>query len=887
MADSRSFDVPSNFDSERLGTELVTWLKETKHLDVQGKPLQDGFLIQAQRRGNLRDWVGIDEALQVKLIQRPGRIEVSMGVSQGLDRFKQRFPGNVLFTPLAVPAAVGAWLQKNLPGQIFDWIEQHINHKASPLFPAANAAPAKPASTSSISQGTGAPEVAVEPRAAEQLMPMRGRYFQRAGAVEDELLIQQLHPNEIILAWLAVASVTNLPDAAMLKPKVTWHYLLTTERSALMGYARDGSPVLYELPPEPLHLSGSLMRYTVAVQQFTWKTLVRNDDLYEEIALIPAADRRSRLREMSRLNWLHRDQEPDSARSSRWLLTRLTAETSNPWDCLSSAYVQLVTDHTDSENRPLDTELAGEMLGTCLARLLELENSADLLCQWAQRWGVSALHRMSVVEIALDLKPAEESALMALPLHRDMVASVSRKLKDPTRQAIVALPFARHLLQAGKHEEAVSLLEKRLFEMPDESLVDLLPPRDVDLTSGDTQIIRCRILELLAEARGGPGSSDLSTIGELARLQPLVTSRIHSLIEVSTGLLQGRARAIYKLLAANGLNSDAYETSPELVIHRLPPNLLANKLPHPAARRGGPFEWLEGWLGKTQGPDYSALKSYVERVTAARSPEAMQALTDAAKAFGIKKIEAYISRGEKEVGVRVYEGSPPFLLIGGAHLDPQSELHLMTPELRFVIACEVAHLHYHHTRLTSNELWTGVFRKGTQFLGIFGSLAAPLGYLGDAFQNIKNLKDSEILFRKAESFTGGAKKAVDFMGYAKDVQQVATSGKEKEPEPEQRGLAEDNDKLLAAFRVMQLTADRSGLVLCGDIRAAVRAIFLCSRQYQAELSRMERHGLAEVLDQRNSDGDVVNQDLAIRLAALCSFYLSNDYLRLRHALLGD
>jgi len=138
--------------------------------------------------------------------------------------------------------------------------------------------------------------------------------------------------------------------------------------------------------------------------------------------------------------------------------------------------------------------------------------------------------------------------------------------------------------------------------------------------------------------------------------------------------------------------------------------------------------------------------------------------------------------------------------------------------------------------------------------------------------------------RKAEALTGGAKKAVDYVGFAKTVQQTAQTASKKEAEHEKTGIVENEDKLLAAYRLMQLTADRIGLVMCGDITAAVRALFLSTRRYRAALSVAENSGLAAALKQHDASGALVNQDVAIRLAAMCSFYLSDGYVKLREAL---
>ena len=49
---------------------------------------------------------------------------------------------------------------------------------------------------------------------------------------------------------------------------------------------------------------------------------------------------------------------------------------------------------------------------------------------------------------------------------------------------------------------------------------------------------------------------------------------------------------------------------------------------------------------------------------------------------------------------------------------------------------------------------------------------------------------------------------------------------------------------------------------------------------------VRRHGLTKTLSRRGEDGELINQALAVRLAALFSFFLSPEYGELREALVG-
>jgi hypothetical protein len=70
-------------------------------------------------------------------------------------------------------------------------------------------------------------------------------------------------------------------------------------------------------------------------------------------------------------------------------------------------------------------------------------------------------------------------------------------------------------------------------------------------------------------------------------------------------------------------------------------------------------------------------------------------------------------------------------------------------------------------------------------------------------------------------------------------------------------------------------------LLSGNAVAALRALLLIRHDYTELLSAASSEGLATVLSRRDDDGRVTHQELAIRVAALLSFYLSDDYDSLR------
>jgi hypothetical protein len=468
-----------------------------------------------------------------------------------------------------------------------------------------------------------------------------------------------------------------------------------------------------------------------------------------------------------------------------------------------------------------------------------------------------------------------EAEPWALELHASVHARMSELFGDSEARASADIELAAHMIAVGERERARSILEARLASLPSEALEDLLPARDADLTAGaGGQTLRIRAHELLAEARGGPDRRDPKARTELARLQPLVVDRIRALIEVSEGDLAQRANDVLAVLEPGGLVASRERDGSE-VGKALTDDLLFGLVRHPLAREGGALLGkLQTLLASVPIPDQSVLQDYVERLSPDQQNAAGDALAQAARLFGVRKLGAYVSRGRKGIGLRSYEGPEPFVLVGGRHLEADSGFRMTPGELSFALASEVAHLRFGHSRVTSDEVWAGALEKGKQGLDLALGVLPLLRGLKVARQVHQAMQ--RVPMEAIQRVVNSAQKM------RRGVQQKLG------PRPEPHGaraeaLSALNEDVVAAHRVMQLTADRAGLLSCADLCAALRAMMLMRGDYQEELAIAEREGIDVVLARRTADAKMVHQDLAVRVAALLSFYLSDDWVRLRDA----
>ncbi len=299
--------------------------------------------------------------------------------------------------------------------------------------------------------------------------------------------------------------------------------------------------------------------------------------------------------------------------------------------------------------------------------------------------------------------------------------------------------------------------------------------------------------------------------------------------------------------------------------------LIEGALSHPLARgQNSLVAGAQKLIALSPEPDHAALSDYCEALDSQEYPEAKRALDAARLAFSLPHLHAYVSRGKKSIGMRGYEGKAPYILLGKAHLDPGSAFHMTGAELGFAIGAEALHLKLGQARLTSNEVWAGAFARTKDGVELVLGLLPLLKGLPLAASAAKFLEKipEPALRRGLEAlvrFEHGQRRA--------PIELVAAPS----------ALSHINENLVAAHRLMQMSADRAGLVLCGDLGSSLRGLLLVRPDTRALLDAMAERDLVSVLLESEIE-PALRSDLTVRIAALLSFFVGDEYLALRRAL---
>lgn len=298
---------------------------------------------------------------------------------------------------------------------------------------------------------------------------------------------------------------------------------------------------------------------------------------------------------------------------------------------------------------------------------------------------------------------------------------------------------------------------------------------------------------------------------------------------------------------------------------------IESTLTHPLARgQTSLVASVQKLIALSPEPDHAALSDYCEALDSNEEPGAKRVLDAARLAFSLPQLRAYVSRGKKSIGMRGYEGEAPYILLGSAHLDAASPFYMTEAELAFAIGSEALHLKLGQARLTSSEVWAGALARtkgGVELaLGLLPLLrglpvAASVAKVLDKLPEPALRRGLETLLRFGRSPRRDS----------------------AEPDAALGALSHINENLVTAHRLMQMSADRAGLLLSGDLRASVRGLLLVRPDTRALLEAMVEGDLVSVLLGSEIE-PALFRDLLVRVAALLQFFVGDEYLALRRVL---
>jgi hypothetical protein len=434
---------------------------------------------------------------------------------------------------------------------------------------------------------------------------------------------------------------------------------------------------------------------------------------------------------------------------------------------------------------------------------------------------------------------------------------------DQFELARLDLTHAGFAFRLGFPERARAVLAEtpRLFPPP--TLADIYLP-SFSGVSPWRELRRETELTMRQITGADPRQQDLAR-QRLIALDPLNTEWLHEAAQ--SKLLGARAQLALELLEGPITREPAEYDVPRSQLRPLEGERIESQLRHPLTRgKNTVASKLADAIAIVPTPDEAVLKLYCERVTKSDSP-VLDALDRAATVLGLGHFELYVSRGKDDVGAQAYAAQSKVMLVGGQHTDPGSRHYLEPLELSFAFAAELAHVRFGHSRVSGADVVRGLLSKGKQGAEIAFSLLPLISGI-NLGKRLGVVTAKLSLPRINKAITA-----------ARTIESAVNSA--LPPERLHADLGRPTEALLDAHRVEQLSADRAGLVCCGNLLSAFVAILKTRTDYVRVNATLRTNGALAAITQHAPSSTVAFDDLKLRLGSLIAFYLSDDYEELR------
>ncbi len=237
-----------------------------------------------------------------------------------------------------------------------------------------------------------------------------------------------------------------------------------------------------------------------------------------------------------------------------------------------------------------------------------------------------------------------------------------------------------------------------------------------------------------------------------------------------------------------------------------------------------------GWLDRVRHqldgedpPTHAQLTRGLARLDREARPVLAAHVDRIASALGLPAPEVYVFRGDGAHGCSGWPLDVPVVLLGHDHLVPDGP-RLLPPEgLAFLVAVELVHLAAGHPVLAFDADFVGTSRSLYRAFGSYASTAETVVDVVTLIPGIDQFAKLQTLFSLSRKVFA-TRSTVDKVGSVTDPV-LRRLGLASDPDEEVPDTGLSRAGLEGAALQFRLQADRAALLLTGDLRAAVDAIF--------------------------------------------------------------
>ncbi|GAA3522914.1 hypothetical protein GCM10022393_42000 [Aquimarina addita] len=670
-------------------------------------------------------------------------------------------------------------------------------------------------------------------------------------ALEKNFLLSQLDTDAIYLACLGI---TNLKTELLeVLKNHTYYFILTSTKNILFG--TDGQHFIWtDITGHHIDFKEKIGKDSITSSQFSFDTELFNDWLFAYSEPLFNQISNKRIEKYGDILFDKYDTKEEHLQLIEKIYTYQIDEQDQLRRTIKSQLVHQFTKKKCDKKLVTPPAFKNYMYSEPLF--------GNIIYQIMSDWDISEVEQYNLLELLLEGN--DNFKLKYLDVFYD-AAIVGLYDKKGTSKNIepYRIKHLQYLKDTKQYKKAIPFYEFTLENLDDDSILELISDTETNILNGeDCHPLRIQLLEDLSEIKTTVNQSNAKELLELAQLQPLVLNRLTQL--VAAGIHTEKANNVLSLFMEDAFQKqEDTEESDRVATVYTKDELFNTVVPDCFNKADGFMNSFTSLIAKVTPPDYGQVTMYSEKLSLTNYPEAFSILEKLVAQLQLSQPECYIGNGDFSRGIIGVEGTPNFLILGKDHLQPESPYYFSTNELTFNLALELTHILFGHTRVTSKDVWRGAKSKGMDLAGallIALPVVSTVGNYASKFVNITKYTNVLTGIDKVANVVERGQTAVE---YGEKITDKFTNNKKE-------------SELLATSRLMEISADRVGLLLTNNIKGCMSVLLKTSDDFVLVKDKINKEGLYKHLEQKNDKGEFIHQELIIRIKTLCSFYLTQD-----------
>ncbi len=668
--------------------------------------------------------------------------------------------------------------------------------------------------------------------------------------LEKNFLLRQLKSQEVCLLCLGI---TNLKSTLFaVQPKNDHYLIITSERNMILG-STGNLFVLHDITGHSLDLKEKIGKDTITSAQFSFDTELLNDTLFVHQKEVFNQEPQKRIEQYTDLLF----DKYHSKESHLEYLKKLYRFQVVPENELKRTVKSMLL--VQFKKKQCAKELV--ISQPCIDLLFTESAFGYTLFQIMKDWSIPFQEQYTFLEL-LEAQ-YDTFKLKNLDVFYDaVIAGMIHQEKAPKNILGYRVKHLSFLKETQQYDKAVPFYEFTLESLDDDSILELISDRKTNVLNGeDGHPLRIQLLEELSEIKRTLTQSNNKEVLEMATLQPMVLDRLTQLI--TSGIKEEKAKDILSLFMSEAFCS-ASDTDMNLDQKTYTKEELFDLVVPDCFKEAQSFvDSFTNMIAQVNPPDYGQVTTFSEKLSAYNHPEVYAILKQLAEQLQMDMPECYIGNGNFSKGIIGIEASPNFLILGKDHIQSGTPFYFTKNELTFNLALELTHILFKHTRLTSKDVWRGAKNKGMDLAGVLLVALPVVSTVGSFAGKFIDITKYTKVFTGVDTITNVVGKGQSAIEYGEKITEKFTSRK-------------NESELLATSRLMEISADRVGLLVTQDLKSCIHVLLKNNDDYEASIQKINEEGLYTYLSQQDDKGEYIHQELIIRIKTLCSFYLQLD-----------